>query len=85
MEEVFNNFLIHRERMRLNDYTFAIMVGKLCHGYYSLNKEGEGGRNEAVLMHAYVLAQCGYDVKIARKNSDLFLLLAIKETVYNKN
>ena len=36
-------------------------------------------------MHAYVLAQCGYDVKIARKNSDLFLLLAIKETVYKKN
>ena len=61
------------------------MVGKLCHGYYSLNKEGEGGRNEAVLMHAYVLAQCGYDVKIARKNSDLFLLLAIKDTVYKKN
>lgn len=61
------------------------MVGKLCHGYYSLNKEGEGGRNEAVLMHAYVLAQCGYDVKITRKNSDLFLLLAIKDTVYKKN
>lgn len=85
MEEVVNKFLIHRERMRLNDYTFAIMVGKLCYGYYSLNKEGEGGRNEAVLMHAYVLTQCGYDVKIARKNSDLFLLLAIKETVYKKN
>ena len=85
MEEVVNNFLIHRERMKLNDYTFAIMVGKLCYGYYSLSKEGEGGRNEAVLMHAYVLAQCGYDVKIARKNYDLFLLLAIKETVYKKN
>ena len=85
MEEVVNNFLIHREEMKLNDYTFAIMVGKLCYGYYSLSKKGEGGRNEAVLMHAYVLAQCGYDVKIARKNSDLFLLLAIKETVYKKN
>lgn len=84
MDKVINNFLVHRENMKLNDYIFVIMIGKFCYDYYFSKKNGSG-RNEAVLMHAYVLTQCGYDVKVARKNTDLFLLLAIKETVYKKN
>ena len=42
MEEVVNNFLIHREEMKLNDYTFAIMVGKLCYGYSLVEKKRKG-------------------------------------------
>lgn len=84
MKEVINSFLRYRESMRLNDYTFVQMVGTLCNSYHIL-KDNKNKQNEAVLMQAYVLTQCGYDVKIARKNSNLVLLLAIKETVYKKN
>lgn len=84
MKEVINSFLRYRESMRLNDYTFVQMVGTLCNSYYIL-KDNKNKQNEAVLIQAYVLTQCGYDVKIARKNSNLVLLLAIKETVYKKN
>ena len=85
MEEVVNNFLVHREHMNLNDYTFVQMVGTICQNYHKQKDKTKTGQNKAVLMQAYVLAQCGYDVKMARKNSNLVLLLAIKETVYKKN
>lgn len=85
MEEVIQNFLLYRENMKLNDYIFVLMVEKLCSSYYAQQNRTKDGQNESVLMQAYVLTQCGYDVKIARKNSDLCLLLAIKETVYRKN
>lgn len=85
MEEVVNSFLVHREHMNLNDYTFVQMVGTICQNYHKQKDKTKTGQNKAVLMQAYVLAQCGYDVKMARKNSNLVLLLAIKETVYKKN
>lgn len=85
MKAVVNSFLVHRERMNLNDYTFVQMVGTICQNYHKQKDKIKTGQNKAVLTQAYVLTQCGYDVKMARKNSDLVLLLAIKETVYKKN
>ena len=85
MKEVVNSFLIHRERLNLNDYTFVQMVGTICQDYHKQKDKTKIGQNKAVLMQMYVLTQCGYDAKIARKNSNLVLLLAIKETVYKKN
>lgn len=77
MDKVVDDCLAWRETMHLSDYAYVQMLGTLCNafwgGYYS---------NEAVLMRVFLLAQSGYDVKCARKGSNLVLLLAIAEDVY---
>lgn len=80
MNEVINNFLAWREALDINDYIYACLIGKACMDFL-----GKNSRNEAIVMQAYILTQCGYDLRIARKNSSLIMLLPIKENVYGKN
>lgn len=77
MEGVINDFLQNRERFKMNDYIYVLSVTSVCDAYF-----GKECRNESVLMQAFILTQTGYDVKVARKNSALVLLLNIAEKVY---
>lgn len=77
MDKVVDDCLAWREVMHLSDYAYVQMLGTLCNAFF-----GGSHSNEAVLMQVFLLAQSGYDVKCARKGSNLVLLLAIAEDVY---
>lgn len=79
MDEVVDMFLSWRKKISVNDYAYILMVEDLCNAFF-----GNNYINESVVMQTYILTQCGYDVKVARKNSSLLLLFAVAETVYRK-
>ncbi len=57
-------------------------------GYYDLSRKlaesfcGKGS-NEAVLLHAFLLAEAGYKMRLARGGGDLCLLMALDQKLYN--
>lgn len=79
MDDVVDMFLSWRKKISVNDYAYILMVEDLCNAFW-----GNTSANESVVMQTYILTQCGYDVKIARKNTSLLLLVAVEETVYRK-
>ena len=68
--------LAQREAMHLSDWGYLQLLGRACEQL--LGK----GSNEAVLLQAYLLAQSGYRVRLARTSSRLALLMPFNRTVY---
>lgn len=68
--------LAQREAMHLSDWGYLQLLGRACEQL--LGK----GSNEAVLLQAYLLAQSGYRVRLARSQSRLALLVPFNRTVY---
>lgn len=68
--------LAQREAMHLSDWGYLQLLGRACEQL--LGK----GSNEAVLLQAYLLAQSGYRVRLARSQSRLALLMPFNHTVY---
>lgn len=68
--------LAQREAMHLSDWGYLQLLGRACEQL--LGK----GSNEAVLLQAYLLAQSGYRVRLARTNRRLALLMPFNRTVY---
>lgn len=68
--------LAQREAMHLSDWGYLQLLGRACEQL--LGKES----NEAVLLQAYLLAQSGYRVRLARSQSRLALLMPFNRTVY---
>ena len=68
--------LAQREALRLSDWGYLQLLGRACEQL--LGK----GSNEAVLLQAYLLAQSGYRVRLARTNRRLALLMPFNRTVY---
>lgn len=74
---VLHDCIEQRGRLQLSDWGYIQMVGKMSEKL--LGK----GRNEAVLLQMYLLAQSGYNVRIARCDANLVLLVPFNEVVYN--
>ena len=68
--------LAQREAMHLSDWGYLQLLGRACEQL--LGK----GSNEAVLLQAYLLAQSGYRVRIARSDGQLVLLMPFNHTIY---
>lgn len=68
--------LAQREAMHLSDWGYLQLLGRACEQL--LGK----GSNETVLLQAYLLAQSGYRVRLARTNRRLALLMPFNRTVY---
>lgn len=66
-----------RERLQLSDWGYIRLLGNMSERL--LGK----GSNEAVLLQMYLLAQSGYNVRIARLGGNLVLLTPFNQTVYN--
>lgn len=68
--------LEQREAMHLSDWGYLQLLGRTCEQL--LGK----GSNEAVLLQAYLLAQSGYRVRLARTGNRLVLLMPFNHTIY---
>lgn len=67
-----------QDRLQLNDWGYIDLVRQFTHRLWGKNS------SEAVLLQAYLLTQSGINVKMARGNNHLALLVPFEETIYNK-
>lgn len=66
-----------RTDLKLCDWGYITLVDTLT------NKLLSGKRNEAVLLQMYILTQSGYNVRIAKSENKLLILLPARELLYN--
>lgn len=66
-----------RDSMKLSDWGYLRFAEKLAAAAYP------GRKNEATLLQMFILAQSGYNVRIARTNEQLIALIPCKKTIYN--
>ena len=69
--------IAQRETMHLSDWGYLRLLGSMSESLL-----GEGS-NEAVLLQMYLLAQSGYNVRIARRDNGLVLLMPFNRLLYN--
>ncbi len=78
LDEVVDDCVAWREALNLSDYAYVMLLDRVCTDFW-----GSVRCNESVLLQTFLLAQSGYDVKMARTGNDLVLLLSIDGVVYN--
>jgi len=66
-----------RKDMHLCDWGYVTLLDSVASTVFGKRT------NEAVVLQMYVLTQSGYNVRIARANNKLVLLLPVMETLYN--
>ena len=69
--------LAQREELHLSDWGYLRLLGGISETLLG------SGSDEAVLLQMYLLAQSGYNVRMARKGDKLVLLMPFNHTVYN--
>lgn len=67
-----------QERLQLNDWGYIDLIKQFTGRLWRPNA------SEAVLLQAYLLTQSGINVKLARGNSRIFMLIPFEETIYQK-
>lgn len=77
-----NNVLIDCLRLRrdhhLSDWAYYLVLKSLCEQFYGVG-------NEATLMHAYLLSQSGYKIKLANDDTKLYMLISCQHKIYGES
>jgi hypothetical protein len=66
-----------RETLHLSDWGYLQLLGSMSEQLLG------NGSNEAVLLQMYLLAQSGYNVRMARRDNRLVLLVPFNHAIYN--
>lgn len=66
-----------RSELQLCDWGYLTMLDTLCNNLFPQKS------NEAVLLKMYILTQSGYNVRIAKSENKLVMLLPTREIMYN--
>ena len=75
-DNIIADCLGHRDQKHLCDWAYFLLTKKVSEDYCGT------GSNESVVMHMYLLTQSGYQVRLARGNSKLTVLIGSEETIY---
>lgn len=67
-----------RNSLQLGDWGYIQLLQSLTQRFFESNTS-----NEATLLQMYILTQSGYNVRIARANERLILLVPFEEDIYN--
>ena len=68
--------LRQRKENNLCDWAYVKLTEKMANKYF------EPGSNEAVVLQMYILTQSGYQMRMARTDNQLLLLMGSKEKIY---
>lgn len=73
------DMLAYKKEMQMNDWAYFLLAGKVADRLSTLKSED----GKAVFQH-FLLVQSGYDVRLARIDNFLVLLVPISEEVYSR-
>lgn len=80
--EVYNDMLVDmlciRESLSLSDWAFFQLSEHLTEAYF-----GDRNSKEAAVMQAYIMAQLGFKVRLAKQGAYIFPIIAFNEKVYD--
>jgi len=67
-----------KRQLNLNDWGYYELVRTVCEGFCG------AGTNESVVLQAFLMAERGYRVRLARADGKLLLLLAVEQLIYQR-
>lgn len=73
------DMLDYKEKMQMNDWAYFLLTKQVAFQLSTFK-----GNNNCLVFQHFLLVQSGYDIRLARTDNDLALLVPIAESVYNR-